>query len=170
MSVITNATVISNFAAIGQFELLHRLFKRLHISAEVHEEVQAGLEDGYDFYTAVEGVIRPFAEQGWLELETMQGEAELRLFGAVPAKLHRGEASSIAIAKERQWLFLSDDAAARKYAQALGVPISGTLGCLALAVERGLASPEQANLWLRQMIEQGYRSPVSDLSELLAEK
>ncbi len=167
MSVIANATVISNFAAIRQLELLRRLFKHLYISAEVHEEIQAGLEEGYDFYTEVVNVIRPFAEQGWIELETMQGEAELRLFGAVPTKLHRGEASSIAIAKERQWLFLSDDAAARKYAQELHISISGTLGCLALAVERRLASLEQANHWLSQMIEQGYHSPVSDLDELL---
>jgi predicted nucleic acid-binding protein len=93
MSVIANATVISNFAAIRQLELLRHLFERLYISAEVHEEIQAGLEEGYDFYIEVVNVIRPFTEQGWIELETMQGEAELRLFGAVPAKLHRGEAS-----------------------------------------------------------------------------
>ena len=80
--------------------------------------------------------------------------------------LHGGEASSIAIAKARGWLFLSDDLAARTYAASLGIEISGTLGCLALAIERKLAPLEQANHWLRQMAEAGYHSPVADLSEL----
>jgi hypothetical protein len=170
MSTISNTTVISNFAAIGQLDVLRRLFERLSISTEVYEEIQAGLEEGYEFYTGVEQVVRPLFEEGWIELTTMSSEAELRLFGAVPSRLHKGEASSIAIAKERGWLFLSDDAAARKYARALGVEVSGTLGCLVLAVERNLASLEEANLWLQQMIEKGYHSPVSDLSELLSGK
>ncbi|MBI3764187.1 MAG: DUF3368 domain-containing protein [Chloroflexi bacterium] len=170
MSIIANTTVISNFASIGQLDLLRRLFERLVVSAEVHEEIKAGLEEGYEFYAGIETILKPFAEQGWIELATMTGEAELRLFGSVPPKLHRGEASSIAIAKERGWLFLSDDAAARKYATELNVEISGTLGCLTLAVERQLMSLEQANIWLHRMIEQGYRSPVADLSELLSKK
>jgi len=114
MSTIANTTVISNFAAIGQLDLLHRLFKRLYISTEVYEEIRAGLEEGYEFYTSVERVVRPLFEAGWIELTTMSGEAELRLFGTIPSKLHRGEASSLAIAKERGWLFLSDDTAARQ--------------------------------------------------------
>lgn len=167
MSTIVNTTVISNFAAIGQLDLLRRLFGGLYISTEVFEEIQAGLGEGYEFYTSVEEAVRPFAVSGWIELTTMSGEAELRLFGAVPSKLHRGEASSMAIAKERGWLFLSDDVAARKYAQGLGIQVSGTLGCLVLAVERNLTSLEQANLWLHQMIEKGYFPPVSDLRQLL---
>ena len=167
MSVIANTTVISNFAAIGQLEILRRLFERVYISVEVYEEIKAGLGEGYDFYTTVESAVQPIAEQGWIELVTMAGEAELRQFAQSPTKLHRGEASSIAIAKERGWLFLSDDAAARQYAQEMNLRISGTLGCLTLAVERKLATLEQANSWLSKMIEQGYHSPVSDLAELL---
>lgn len=111
MSIIANTTVLSNFASIRQLEIVHRLFGRLSISTEVYEEIQTGLEEGYDFYTSIEEACLPFAEQGWIEVVAMTGEAELRLFKATPAKLHRGEASSIAIARERRWLFLSDDKA-----------------------------------------------------------
>ena len=107
------------------------------------------------------------AGEGWIELTSVTGGTELQVFSEVPAKLHRGEASCIAIAKQRGWLFLSDDADARRYAQRIGVQISGTLGCLVLAVERKLASLEAANKWLRRMRQHGYRSPIVDLQEIL---
>jgi len=46
MSVITNTTVMSNFASINQLDLLRRLFSALYISTEVYEEIQIGLERG----------------------------------------------------------------------------------------------------------------------------
>ena len=79
----------------------------------------------------------------------MVGEDELSLFSRFPSHLHRGEASCLAIAHNRSWLFLTDDKAARKAATNLGVLISGTLGCLVLGVERDLYTLEQANGWLR---------------------
>ncbi len=167
MNTIINTTVISNFASIGQIDLLRQLFGNLSISLEVYEEVEIGLAEGYEFYKGVREIIKPFAESGWVELVTLNGELELRLFADSPAKLHKGEASSIAIAKSRDWLFLSDDAAARNYAASLNVPVPGTLGCLALSAERNLVSLEQANEWLQRLIENGYYSPVTDLGDLL---
>ncbi|HEX9867365.1 MAG TPA: DUF3368 domain-containing protein [Candidatus Tectomicrobia bacterium] len=49
----------------------------------------------------------------------------------------------------------------------MAITVSGSVGCLVLAVERGLCRLEQANVWLSQMIRQGYRSPVNDLTSLL---
>ena len=56
---------------------------------------------------------------------------------------------------------------ARREATRLGIRISGSVGCLVLAVERGLCTIEQANLWLEDMIRHNYRSPVTDLTSLL---
>ncbi len=53
MSIIANTTVISNFACIGQSDLLRQLHREIYISAEVYEEIQAGLDEGYLFYTSV---------------------------------------------------------------------------------------------------------------------
>lgn len=167
MSTIANTTVISNFAAISQLEVLQHLYGTLFISLEVYEEIQTGLEEGYLFYTGVTTQIAPFSRTGWIHLTSLRGEAEVRLFGTLPSKLHQGEASSIAIAHHRQWLFLSDDFDARTAATRLHVRLSGSLGCLVLAIERQFCSVEEANDWLAQMIRQGYHSPVDVLDALL---
>ena len=167
MSVIANTTIISNFACIGQHNLLRRLYGKLYISVEVYAEIQTGLEEGYLFYASLEHQIFPIAESGWIHLTSMTDEQEFRLFSGFPSRLHQGEASSLAIACRRGWLFLTDDLDARTTATQLGIRLSGSLGCLVLAVERQLCSLEQANSWLDQMIQEGYRSPVDDLTSLL---
>jgi predicted nucleic acid-binding protein len=168
MSVIANTTVISNFAGIDRLELLRRLYTTLYISTEVYAEVQQGIAEGYAFYEGIDWVVYPLAEDGWIHLASIAGADELRLFSTLPAQLHPGEASCIAIARGRGWQFLSDDRAARQMARKLEVNISGTVGCLALAVEKHLCDLTQANNWLQAMIRKGFRSPVFDLTPLLA--
>jgi predicted nucleic acid-binding protein len=97
----------------------------------------------------------------------MSHEQELRYFRELPARLHREEIASLAIARHRGWLLLTDDRAARTEATRLGVPVSGSLGCLVLTIERHLCSLSQTNSWLQEMIHQGYHSPVTDLAPLL---
>jgi predicted nucleic acid-binding protein len=167
MSVIANTTVISNFASINQLDLLRQLFGALYISTEVYEEIQIGLEEGYQFYTGIDRMIHPFVHDGWIRLTSMADEAELGLYGELPSRLHRGEASCLVIARHRGWMLLTDDRIARDEGNRLGIMVSGSVGCLVLAVERGLCSLEQANIWLSEMIRQGYRSPVNDLTSLL---
>ncbi|MDX1523225.1 MAG: hypothetical protein R3264_16490 [Anaerolineae bacterium] len=167
MSVIANTTIISNFAGIGQLSVLKQLFNVIFISVEVYEEIQSGLEEGYQFYSGIDQNIHPFVAQGWIHLISMRDDEELLLFNQLPSTLHRGEASCLAIARSRNWLFLTDDKAARKAATNLGIRLSGTLGCLVLSVERKLYSFEQANRWLTEMVRLGYRSPATDLTGLL---
>jgi predicted nucleic acid-binding protein len=167
MSVITNTTVLSNFACIGKIEYLRQLYGTLFISVDVYDEIQNGIEEGYAFYTPLQQQIFPASESGWIHLTSMTSEEEFRRFIGFPSKLHPGESSSLAIASHRSWLFLTDDLDARKAARALGVRLSGSLGCLVLAVERKLCSLEDANFLLGQMIQQGYHSPIDNLMTLL---
>lgn len=97
----------------------------------------------------------------------MADQAEIALYGELPSRLHSGEASCLVIARQRGWMLLTDDRAARDEGNRLGIMVSGSVGCLILAVERGLWTLEQANVWLGEMIRQGYRSPVNDLTSLL---
>jgi predicted nucleic acid-binding protein len=64
-------------------------------------------------------------------------------------------------------MLLTDDKAARDEARRRGIQLSGSIGCLVLAVERGHCTLTQANAWLQDMILHDYRSPVSDLTPLL---
>jgi predicted nucleic acid-binding protein len=136
MAVIANTTLISNFAGIGRLDLLSRLWDKLYISDQVFDEIKAGLNQGYTFYTGLEQIIFPFSSTGWLHLTALNTPDEFRLFGQLLQTLHSGEASCLAIAYHRQWTFLSDDKAARKAAAGLNVPISGTIGVLLALVQR----------------------------------
>lgn len=169
MSVIANTTVISNFASIGQLDLLRRLFGAVHISTEVHQEILAGLHEGYRFYQDIDRHIYPRSAEGWLRL-TSPNEEEIAILSTLPAHLHEGEASCIAIARNRGWWFLSDDLAARTMALEYAIHLSGSVGCLVLIVEKSLATLDQTNGLLHEMIRHGYRSPVTDLTPLLGHR
>jgi predicted nucleic acid-binding protein len=105
MSVITNTTTLSNFACIEQLDVLQQLYENINISVEVYGEIQQGLEEGYQFYAPLEKQIYPFEETGWVKLTNMIDEQEFRLLGELPKRLHLGEASSLAIAHHRDWLY-----------------------------------------------------------------
>ena len=167
MKTLVNTTVLSNFAPVGRLDFLKQLHGHVCLPNEVYEEILNGLEEGYGFYVGIEDQISPISEGGWLELVSMVTEEELRLFQSLPRRLHHGEAACLAIASQRNWAFLTDDKLARKMAQDLGIVVSGTLGVLVEAVERGILMIEEGDKLLRAMIARGYRSPYNSLQPLV---
>jgi predicted nucleic acid-binding protein len=166
LNVISNTTVISNFASIDQLAFLHQLYDTLCIPVQVYDEIQQGLEEGYTFFADIDRFIHPLVSDGWIRLVSMRDQDEVQFFGQLPRGLHSGEASCLSIAYHRGWTLLTDDQAARTKAVELGIRVSGTLGCLVLAIERKLCTEPQANVLLGLMIRQGYRSPVKDITSL----
>lgn len=145
MSVIVNTTVLSNFAAVGQLALLRRRFGTLFLSDAVFEETQAGFMQGYEFYESLMQIVAPFSSDGWLYLTALHDPEEFRLYGQLLGNLHSGEASSLAIACCRHWIFLTDDKSARTRSRALQVSISGTSGILASLIQRSICSLEEGD-------------------------
>lgn len=167
MSIISNTTVLSNFAAIDALDKLHDLYGEVYLSTEVYKEIERGLEEGYTFYSGIPRILHPLSDDGWLRLTSLGDPKEIELFSGMPGRLHAGEATCLAIAQHRGWLLLTDDKAARQQAKDRKVAVSGTLGCLILGVERGLWSLEHANGWLERIVEAGFHSPVKNLSALV---
>ena len=126
MSVVSNTTVLFNFAAIGQLDVLRRVYGVRYIAMHVYEEVTAGQVGTYRFYEAVDQLIDPPNTASWLRLTGLEGQEELRSFRECPPRLHAGEASCIAIARHRGWTLLTDDRDARREAERLGLRVSGT--------------------------------------------
>lgn len=166
MNVILNTTILSNFARVGRLDLLQLVFGKVYISTDVYAEVQDGLAEGYDFYSALEEIIRAPESRRWVHLTALTDQ-ELGRFTDILGALHRGEASSIAIAATRGWAFLTDDALARRTARKLKITISGTLGILVRAVKDGHLTLDEGNALLSQMIDAGYYSPYDNLTELV---
>ncbi len=96
-------------------------------------------------------------------------DEEIRLSMMLPARLHRGEAACLCMARVRRWGFLTDDRAARQQAVAWDIPLSGTIGVLLRAIRLGKLIVAQGNVWLQEMISRAnYCSRTTDLEKLLS--
>jgi predicted nucleic acid-binding protein len=104
--------------------------------------------------------------EGWLKQIALSGDEEKRLFEYLAVSLGFGEASAIAIAKIRGYVFACDDRAARREAALLGEKSTGTLGILIKATKKKIINMKRAEEILGQMIEHGFYAPVSSLKEL----
>ena len=166
MPTLIDATVLSNLASVDRLDLLDLLQDSIYLSSAVYDETQRGIEEGYGFLARVDQALTDTR----FSMTTLESEQEWHLYQTVPTKLHRGEAMSLAIANCRGWRLLTDDRAARMYARRLGVAYSGTLGLLCYAVRQGHLALDEGNGLLAEMIARArYRSPVSDLRDLLEE-
>ncbi|HNT34828.1 MAG TPA: hypothetical protein PKH07_07505 [bacterium] len=122
----------------------------------IHHGVHvAGIAKGYEALRAVEESV----VNGTLQQLTLS-HRERSVFVDLLGNLGSGEASCIAIAKERKGIVVADDSAARGVCHQWGCSVTGTIGLLSdLRRERRL-SPQQANGLLKEMIQHGFYSPV----------
>ncbi len=152
--VLVDNTVLSNFAKVNRLDLLKKVLKKVYVTEQVLEEFKLG---------AVRGVL-PVVSLDF-EVLKLEGE-EIELYNSLRVKLGKGEASCLAIAKNRNMKFLTDDSDARKVANILGVPVSGTVGVLVRCIEKNIISKEEGDQILKEMIAKGFYSPISDLDEV----
>jgi predicted nucleic acid-binding protein len=168
VAVLIDATVVSNFAAIGRLDLLRGHLGSAFLADAVHAELIRGAGLGYSFLTRIEDEIADLAEHGWLRLTRPANEPERSAFRTLPARIQLGEAMSLAIAGERGWVFLTDDRKARKVAAENRIAVSGTVGVLIGLIRSGTLTLEEGNSLLAAMVEQaGDHSPVKSLAEAL---
>ena len=141
--VLVDNTVLSNFAKVNRLDLLRKAFKKVYITKQVLEEFKIGVKRG----------VLPDISLNFEVLNLKKEEIEL--YNSLRVRLGMGEASCLAIAKNRNMKFLTDDLDARKVANILGVPVSGTIGVLVRCIEKGIISKEEGNQILKEMITKG---------------
>ena len=124
--VILNNTPLVALWAIGRLGLLRDLFAQVLIPQAVRDE-----------FLAVDSEMRSEALSAapWVRTGPLSDPRR-----ALPyAGLDQGEAEVLALAEELPAsLLVIDERRARRYAKRLGLPLTGTLGLLLLAKERGL--------------------------------
>lgn len=126
-AVVVNTTPIIALALIGQLDLLRHLYGGVIIPPAVKAEVLAGGP----------GSIGVAELQGanWIRTVPMQDPRRADLL----SDLDRGEAEVIALAQElNAERVIIDERLARRHAKRLGLTLTGTLGVLLRAKERGL--------------------------------
>ena len=156
--ILLDNTVLSNLALVGQADLVFRLWAgRVASTPEVLSEYKVAARAGL------------LPSHAWIDLPVVElTTQEVAICETFSRRLGRGERSCLAVAHSRGGLFASDDADARAAARRLGIPITGTLGILALTVRRELLTLAQANALLADMVAAGYRSPMERLDTLVS--
>jgi predicted nucleic acid-binding protein len=105
-------------------------------------------------------------KDGWIKEVFARKKSEKEFFEKLSISLGVGEASSIAIAKVRGYVFASDDRAARSQAELLAVPLTGTIGILLKASKKKIISLKQGNKILKAMTNNGFYCPIKSLSDI----
>lgn len=149
--VVSNTSPLTNLAAIRQFDLLNKLFDRLHICRAVVAEISAS---GRAWPGAIEIQRAP-----WIEVHTV---IDRHTVDALRLGLDAGEAETIALALQIQAdLVLMDEQDGRRSAQHLGLSVMGVVGLLVRAKQHRLISTvrpllemlrEQAGFYVSQSL------------------
>lgn len=162
--VIFDNCVLSNFALSGSLEVIKALYgKNAYITDFVAAENMKGIAQGHCGLSAVRDAL----EDGWLREVALKGRQEKTIFESLSVSLGLGEASSMAVAKARKYLFACDDRTARKEAELLGIKLTGTIGILARAVHRKVIGGKKADVILSSMVRHGFYSPIGSIREVM---
>ena len=162
--IIFDCCCISNFALAGSLFILKSLYKRsAYITNFVSAEIMRGIQQGHSELRKIQAAL----QEGWLQEAVLSTQKEKSLNETLSVSLGLGEASSIAVAKSRGFIFASDDRTARREAGLLEVNLTGTLGMLKKAVSHKMISVNEGKLILGKMIEAGFYLPIKSLKEIL---
>ena len=128
MIVVSNATPLIALAAAGHLDLLRRLYGHILIPRQVYREAVKRKPDAAG--AAVIGAAV------WIEVLDIHDHDRVQ---ELETKLDAGEAEAIVLAIEQSAdLLLMDEPAGRTQAKQLGRRMTGTLGLLLAAKNRGL--------------------------------
>ena len=162
--ILFDCCVLSNFALSDSFHIIKRLYANSSYATNfVMAENLRGILGGHNKLVSVSEAIK----EGWLREIVLKEEKERALFETLSVSLGFGEASSIAAAKTRGYVFACDDRAARREADMLGVKLTGTIGILLKAIKRKVINKEEADVMLRRMIANGFYSPIRSIKDVL---
>ncbi|MEM6631744.1 MAG: DUF3368 domain-containing protein [Bacteroidota bacterium] len=138
MVVISDTSVLSNFLQLGRIDVLERLYQELIIPSSVAIELQALQTNVTD--------LDVFLAEEWIHINQPKDK---NFVNSLKRKLDPGESEAIALAVELKVdLLLMDELLGRAVAEKYGIKISGTLGTLLRAKEKGLINP------IRPLIDQ----------------
>ena len=124
--VIVNSTPMIILSKIGMLEILHKLFGEITIPQAVYDEITFKSDTACRF-------VR---ENNWIKVARIEPDADKSMY---KSKLHDGEVEVMILAQETtaDVLIIIDDNTAKKTAKYLGLTVTGTLGILVMAKNKG---------------------------------
>lgn len=157
-AAVSDSTVLIYLARMGDLALLRDVLGGVTVPGAVHDEVVTrGRREGYSDALAVEE-----ATGDYLSVEPVSGDAADRAERVrESAGLGRGESAAIALAEARGSRCLTDDHAARRTAEPLGIPVGGTIYVLLEGVDDGEFDLDGYVERLDALTEHGFRMDAS---------
>jgi predicted nucleic acid-binding protein len=163
-NIVFDCCAISNFALSGSLSIIRGLYRDTSsITDFVSAEILRGIRSGHGGLTTIPEAVKA----GRLTEVSLVSRKEKALFESLSISLGLGEASSLAVAACRGFLFASDDQAARREAGRLGVGLTGTIGILAKAARLHICDIKTADRYLAKMIGHGFYAPVRSVRDVV---
>ena len=123
--VILNNTPLVALWVLGRLDLLRDLYGEVTIPTAVRDEFLAVERDARE---------AALASAPWIKAATLRHPQRALVYTG----LDEGEAEVLALAEETGGLVVMDERKGRRYAKRLELPLTGTLGILIFAKERGI--------------------------------
>ncbi len=155
MEIIVDTTTLSNFSLINRLDILAAVIGKICTTKKVIEEIKVCTARN----------VLPGVDLSQVEIIDLTEDDKL-LFSRLNEMFGKGEASCLAVCMSHGLKILTDDMDARKFAQRMGIPVSGTIGVLVSATGKGIISRQEADDLLSEMIDKGFYSPIKRLDEL----
>jgi len=113
--IVSDSSCLILFYKIGEFDLLKKVFGKIHITKTVQKEFNQPIPD-------------------WIEID----EPTTNLHQGLSSYLDEGEATAISLASEHESsLLIIDEIKGRKAAKEMGISVTGSLGVLIAAKKKG---------------------------------
>ena len=161
MPVVSNTSPILNLAIIGHLDLLRRQFDEIWIPLAVEQELR--VDEELPGSAAVHAAMKA----GWLKTRLIEN---VPFFDVLARELDRGEAEAIVLAVEtKAERILLDEREARRVATTLHLPVTGVLGILLRAHQRGQLASPLPDLLNALQVEAGFRMTDSLVNQILQE-
>lgn len=156
--VVTDSTVLIYIAKLDNLTYLDDLFEEVIVPEAVYDEVVTrGRKEQYTDALPVEE-----AANGSLDVRSLSDETQTRADEIQKSSgLGRGECTAIALAEAEDVRCLTDDHAARKTAESLGVEVGGTIYVLLEALDRERISFEEYVTELDDLTDNSFRMSAS---------
>ncbi len=148
MIVVSDSTTLIILSDLHKLTYLTNLFDKIILPNAVFKEIN---------YKKT-----PVLPDGFEVVDCVKDE----LFETLCQLLDSGESEAIALAKERNLPLVIDEKKGRKIAKNMELKIIGLLGVLYLNIKKGFLLQEQAEEFLQQAKENGYRISQKLIDEM----
>lgn len=141
--VVVNTTPLIALSHVGQLDILKKLYGEIIIPQAVYKELSV----------KEESICKKMVNSSldWIRIDNIQNQMAKSMY---KTQLHEGEVEVMILSKEIQAdVVIIDDANAKKHAKYLELLVTGTLGILIKAKQKGYV--DELKPILHQMVQNG---------------